>query len=226
MTAAIVNAAAVFAGAVLGLLFNKIIPKKTGDTIMYGLALCTFLIGLSGALKGEHIIIEIISIVIGTLIGDTADLDAKINALGNKLQVIFKKDGEKTSFAEGFVSSTLLFCTGSMAIVGSLQAGISGNYSTIFAKSTIDFTAVIIIASTLGIGAVFSSVSVLVYQGAITLFASFISPFLTETIITEMDCVGSIIMIGLAFNMLKITQLKISNYIPAVFVPILLCRFL
>ncbi|MCD7777417.1 MAG: DUF554 domain-containing protein [Clostridiales bacterium] len=226
MLAAIVNAGAVFIGAVLGLISSKIIPKKTGETVMYGLALCTFLIGVSGALKGEHIIIEILSIVIGTLIGDTIDIDAKITALGNKLQQLLKREGEKTSLAEGFVSSTLLFCTGSMAIVGSLQAGISANYDTIFAKSTIDFTAVIIIASTLGIGAIFSSVSVLVYQGTITLFAAFITPFLTETITTEMDCVGSLIMIGLALNMLNITKLKISNYIPAVFVPILLCRFI
>ncbi len=226
MLAAIVNSGAIFIGALLGLMFKKIIPSKTGDTIMYGLALCTFLIGLSGALKGEHIIIEIISIVIGTLIGDTIDLDAKINTVGNRLQTFFKTEDEKTSLAEGFVSSTLLFCTGAMAIVGSLQAGISGNYSTIFAKSTIDFTAVIIMASTLGIGTVFSAASVLIYQGSITLLAAFISPFLTETITTEMDCVGSLIMIGLAFNMLKITKLKVSNYIPAVFVPILLCRFL
>ncbi|MCD7856108.1 MAG: DUF554 domain-containing protein [Clostridiales bacterium] len=226
MLAAFVNSGAVLVGAVLGLIFKKAIPEKTGETLMYGLALCTLLIGVSGALKGEHIIIEIISIVIGAIIGEGIDIDEKVEKLAQKLQKRFKKEGEKTSFAEGFISSTLLFCTGSMAIVGSLQAGISANYATIFAKSTIDFTAVIILASTFGFGTVFSCVSVLIYQGAITLLASFISPFLTGVITTEMDCVGSLIMIGLAFNMLKITKLKVSNYIPAIFVPIILCRFL
>lgn len=226
MLAAFVNTAAVFAGAVLGLIFKRAIPKKTGDTIMYGLALCTFLIGVSGALKGEHIIIEILSMVIGTLIGDLADIDDKINKAGSFLQQKFKPKDDRVSIAQGFVSSTLLFCTGAMAIVGSLQAGISGDYTTIFTKSTIDFVAVIVLASTLGFGTLFAGISVLVYQGGITLFASYIAPYLDNTITTEMDCVGSLIMIGLSFNMLNITKLKISNYIPAVFVPILLCRFL
>ncbi len=226
MIAALVNSGAVFIGAIFGLIFKKAIPQKMGDTIMYGLALCTLLIGISGSLKGEHIIIEIISIVIGAILGELIDLDGKINTLGNKLQQKFKADDNRTSVAEGFVTSTLLFCTGAMAIVGSLQAGISGNYTTIFTKSTIDFVAVIVLSSTLGLGTIFSAISVLVYQGGITLFAAFIAPYLNTTVTTEMDCVGSLIMIGLAFNMLGITKLKISNYIIAVFVPVLLCRFL
>lgn len=226
MTAAFVNTAAVFAGAVIGLFFGKAIPKRTGDTVMYGLALCTLLIGISGALKGEHIIIEIISMVVGTLIGEAADLDDKINRIGNTLQQRFKAENGRTSIAAGFINSTMLFCTGAMAIVGSLQAGISGDYAMIFTKSTIDFVAATVLASTMGPGTVFAAVSVLLYQGSITLFASFIAPYLNSTVTTEMDCVGSLIMIGLAFNMLGITKLRISNYVPAVFVPVLLCRFL
>ena len=226
MIAALVNSGAVFIGAVLGLVFKKVIPRKMGDTIMYGLALCTLLIGINGALKGKHIIIEILSIVLGAVLGELADLDEKVNAVGNKLQKRLRTNDDRTSVAEGFISSTLLFCTGAMAIVGSLQAGILGNYTTIFTKSTIDFVAVIVLSSTLGPGTIFAALSVLIYQGAITLFASFIAPYLSTTVTTEMDCVGSLIMIGLAFNMLDITKLKISNYIPAIFIPILLCKLI
>ena len=113
-----------------------------------------------------------------------------------------------------------------MAIVGSLQSGLSGNHEILFNKSTLDFVAAIIFASSLGIGVVFAAGFVFVYQGSITLLAQWISPFLTDTVVNEMTCVGSVIIIGLALNMLGITKLKVMNYVPAIFIPMILCQFM
>lgn len=172
MIATLVNAAAVIAGGLIGILFKKGIPEKMSDTVFKGLGLCTLFIGISGSLCGKNVIIVIISIVLGAIIGEGIDLDKRINSLGAIIEKKFNKGGDKrVSIAEGFVTSSLLFCVGAMTIVGSLQSGLTGNHSTIFTKSTLDFVAAIIFASTLGVGVLFSAVLVLVYQGAITLFA-------------------------------------------------------
>lgn len=228
MLGTIVNTIAVIIGAVIGMVVKKGLPEKMADTLMKGLGLCTLFLGISGSLEGENSLILIISMVVGTLIGEGIDLEQKLNALGNWVENKFKgknTDG-KTSIAEGFVTASLLFCVGAMTIVGSLQSGLQGNHEMLFNKSVLDFVAAIIFASTLGIGVAFSAVFVFVYQGAITLLAQWIAPFLTDTVIAEMTCVGSVIIIGLALNMLGITKLRVMNYVPAIFVPIILCMFM
>ena len=227
MLGTLVNVGAVILGSGAGLLLKKGLPEKMADTLMKGLGLCTLFLGISGSLSGKNSLILIISMVIGTLIGQGIDLEDKINKLGQWVEKKFsKKDGGKTSIAEGFVTASLLFCVGAMAIVGSLQSGLSGNHEMLFNKSILDCVAAIIFASSLGIGVMFSAVFVLVYQGTITLLAHYISPFLTDTVIAEMTCVGSVIIIGLALNMIGITKLKVMNYVPAIFIPIILCMFM
>lgn len=227
MISAVVNAAAVIIGSCIGLLLKKGIPDRFSDILMKGLGLCTVYIGVSGALKGENTIILIISMVVGALIGEGIDLDEKLNRFGNFLEEKFKsKDGGKVSIAEGFVTASLLFCVGAMTIVGSLQSGLTGDHEMIFAKSMLDFVAAIIFASSLGIGVIFSAAFVLVYQGAIVLLAQWISPLLTDYTINEMTCAGSVIIIALALNMLGLTKIKVMNFVPAIFIPILLCLFL
>ena len=227
MISAIVNAAAVIAGSCIGLLLKKGIPERFSDILMKGLGLCTLYIGFSGALKGQNTIVLILSMVIGTLRGEGVDLDEKLNRLGKFLENKFKtKEGSKVSIAEGFVTASLLFCVGAMTIVGSLQSGLTGNHEMIFAKSMLDFVAAIIFASSLGIGVIFSAVFVLVYQGAIVLLAQWLSPLLTDYTIGEMTCAGSVIIIALALNMLGITKMKVMNFVPAIFIPIVLCLFL
>ena len=228
MLGTIVNAAAIVLGGAIGMLLKKGLPKKMADTLMIGLGLCTLYIGISGCLEGEKTLVLIVSMVIGTIIGEAIDLDDKINKLGNFLEKKFggkKSDASvcKVSLAEGFVTSSLLFCVGAMAIVGSLQSGLTGNHETLYAKSVLDFVAAIIFASTLGAGVMLSASLLFVYQGSITLLAQFIEPFLTGPVIAEMNCVGKVIIIGLAMNMLGISKFKVMNLVPAIFLPIVLC---
>lgn len=224
MFGTIVNTLAVIAGAVIGMLLKKGLPQRLADTMMKGIGLCTLFLGLSGSLKGENSLILILSVVVGAMIGEGVDLESRINQLGQWLEKKFRsKDGTKVSIAQGFVTSSLLFCVGAMAIVGSLQSGLQGNHEMLFNKSMLDFVAAVIFASTLGVGVLFSAGFVLLYQGSITLLAQWVAPFLTDRVISEMTCVGSVIIIGLGLNILGITKLKVMNYVPGIFIPILLC---
>lgn len=227
MLGTVVNVIAILAGTLVGLIIKKGLSEKMADTLMKGLGLCTLFLGISGSLKGENSLILIVSMVVGTLIGEGIDLEDKLKKLGDFLESRFKsKDGKSVSIAEGFVTASLLFCVGAMAIVGSLQSGLTGNHEMLFSKAMLDCVAAIIFASTLGIGVACSAAFVFLYQGTITLLASWIAPFLTEQVIAEMTCTGSVIIIGLALNMLGVTKLKVMNYVPAIFVPVILCRFM
>lgn len=230
MVGVIVNCLAVLLGGAIGLVFKKGIPPKIANTVMSGLALCVLYIGISGAMNGKKTLVAILSIVIGAIIGELLDLDLRINQLGNWLENKFKKfknkSDEKTSISQGFVTSSLLFCVGAMAIVGSLQSGLTGSNQTLFAKSLLDGISAIIFASGLGAGVLLSGILILIYQGSIALLAQFISPYLTTPVINEITCVGSLLIIALSLNMLKLTKIKVMNFVPAVFLPILLCRFM
>ena len=227
MFSTFINAFVIIIGSLIGLLLQKGISKRISDAVMKALGLCILYIGITGTLNGENSLILILSMVIGTIIGEGIDLDLKLNRFGTWFESKFQKKQSDKPFliAEGFVTATLLFCVGAMAIVGSLQSGLTGNHETIYAKSIIDFVAAIILASTLGIGIAFSSLSVLLYQGSIVLLAVWISPFLTDGVIAEMTATGSLLIIALALNMLGITKLKVMNFVPSVFLPILLYWF-
>jgi hypothetical protein len=177
-------------------------------------------------LKGENVLITILSMVAGTLVGDGLQLDKKINQLGDTIEKMVASPNEGVSVSKGFVTASLLFCVGAMAIVGALQSGLTGNHDTLFAKSLIDGIAAIVMASSLGIGVLLSAGLILVYEGGISLFANILAPLLTDSVINEMTCVGSLLIVGLALNMLKLTDLKIMNYAPAVFFPILFGFFM
>ncbi len=217
-----VNCIAIALGGCVGLIAKRGISEKLNRSIMSALALCVFYIGISGALECQNILVVILSMVIGTLIGEGLDFDEKIRRLGDRLEKCVNKNGADGTIAKGFVTASLLFCVGAMAIVGPLQSGISGNHETLFAKSLMDAVAAAVLASTLGVGVSLSAGFVLIYQGAITLCASFLEPLLTDVIIAEMTCTGSIIIVALAFNMLKVTNIKVMNYIPAIFIPIVI----
>ncbi len=213
-----VNTATVLAGGSIGLLLKKGIPQHIGDTMMKGLGLCTLYIGISGALKGQNVLILILSMALGGLLGELCDLDGAINRLGEKLQRKCGGESGKSTIAAGFVSASLLFCVGAMSILGPLESGIAGNHTVQFTKSLMDGVAAVVFASQLGVGVLFSAAFVLVYQGGITLLAQWIGPYLTDGVIAELSCTGYVIIIGLALNMLGLTKLKVMNYIPAIFI--------
>lgn len=226
MLGTIVNALAIIGGCLVGLVVKGKLTEKISTTIMNGLALCILYIGISGALKGQDTLQIIISIAIGALIGEILDFDKKLNDLGNLIEEKINskrknKTHDKISIAEGFVTSSLLFCVGAMAVVGSLESGLKGNHSTLFAKSILDGVSSIIFTSSLGIGVILSSIAILIYQGTITLLAGGLSTILTETIINNMSAVGSLLIVGLGLNMLGVSKIKVANLLPAIFIPII-----
>jgi uncharacterized membrane protein YqgA involved in biofilm formation len=225
MLGTIVNCITVIIGSLVGVLCKKGISQRFSNAIMQGLGLCVLYIGISGTLEGQNVLVAILSMASGAIIGEALDLDSRLDRLGKRLEKAAggQDDG---SIARGFVAASLLFCVGAMSIVGSIQGGLSGNHETIFAKSLIDGIAAIVLASTMGIGVIFSALFILVYQGGIALCAGFVAPILTDAIIAEMTCVGSLLIAGLAFNMLGITKLKVMNFVPAIFMPIIICRII
>lgn len=219
MLGTIVNALAIIGGSIIGLLFKGGIPERISETVMNGLALCVFFIGFSGAFKVNNLLLVIISIVIGAILGEIIDIDKRLQSLGNKIESSLKGKGGRVS--EAFVTASLLFCVGAMAIVGSLESGLAGKHDTLFAKSMLDGVTSILFTSSLGIGVMFSAVSVFLYQGAITLGATYLRSLLTTTVIQDMSAAGGLLIIALGLNMLKITKIKVGNLLPAIFIPLI-----
>jgi uncharacterized membrane protein YqgA involved in biofilm formation len=215
----LVNVAAIIAGSLAGLLFKGRISEKYNKTIIQSLSLGVILIGLKSAFQCDDFILIIISLAIGSLIGEICKIEHCLENTGEWIEKKFSKKSE--GFAAGFVTTTLLYCVGAMAIVGSLESGLTGNHNTLFAKSTLDGIAAIIFSSTMGIGVLFSSVSVLLYQGAITLAAGYIKPFLIPEVIAQMSSVGGLLIVGLGINMLGTHKIKVGNMLPAVFIPLI-----
>ncbi len=219
MTATFINVILVIAGSLIGLVFKNRINENFSKAIVTGLALCVLTIGIQSAVQTQNMTLVIISMVIGIFIGEALKIEDRIYGIGDKLKSKFSK-GDTSNFAEGFLSASLLFCVGSMAIMGSMEAGINHDYSIIISKSVIDGITAISLAATLGIGVMFSAVFVLVYQGAITIIAMYAGNFMSEVMINEMSAVGGLLIIALAINMLGIKKIRAGNMLPAIFVPL------
>jgi uncharacterized membrane protein YqgA involved in biofilm formation len=215
----IVNAAAIIAGSIVGVILKGGIPEKINTTIMNGIALCVIYIGILSSLKANNMLLIIFSIVIGGVIGEITDIDKWLKGLGDSIEKRLKGRGGKVS--EGFVTASLVYCVGAMAIVGSLESGLSNNHQTLFAKATLDGISAIVFASSLGIGVALSSVSVFLYQGTITLCAGLLKSILVASVISDLTAVGGLLIIGLALNMLNVTKIKVANLLPAIFIPII-----
>ncbi len=223
MIATFVNCGVIIVGCIIGLFIKGGIPERFNKIIMNGLALCAMFIGFSGALEGNNTIITIVSMALGALVGELIDIDKWLNKLGETIQKkLDKGNGKESKIAEGFVNASLLYCVGAMSIVGALQAGLSGNYDTIYAKTVLDGVSSVIFSASMGIGVIFSSVTVLLYQGGITLCASFLSGILSQAVIAEMTAVGSLMIVGLGLNLLEVTDIKIANLLPGILVPVVL----
>ncbi len=218
MLGTIVNSLTIIGGSLVGLLFKKGIPEKYNHTIMQAMGLCVLLIGVKGALQCNDLLVIIISCAIGSLIGEGIGIENLLERTGNFLQKKISSTG--TGFSAGFVTASLMYCVGSMAIVGSLESGLTGNHATLFAKATIDGIVSVILGSSLGIGVLFSSVSVLLYQGSITLLAGLLKPLLIPAVVSQMSATGGVLIAGLGLNMIREKKIKVGNMLPAVFIPL------
>ena len=222
MLGVLVNVATVLVGSTIGLIFKKGISKKYTDAVMIGIGLCTVCIGVSGMLKGENTLVAIISMVFGVLIGTMIDLDSKLNKVGDFLSQKFKKDGDKVSIAQGFITASLLFCIGAMTILGSLDAGLKGDNTTLLTKAVLDFFSSMMLSASLGIGVIFAAVFVFVFQGGLVLASGLLAPVLNDAAIAELTCVGSLMILALGLNLIGITKIKVANFFPAlVFAPLI-----
>lgn len=223
MKGTIANAIAIAIGSSLGVLLQKGIPARFKVTLMQGVSLSVCLIGIQMALKTENILVVIGSIVIGAIVGEWWDLDKKLELLGNWFEK--KLHASSGNISKGFVTSSLVYCVGAMAVVGSIQDGMTGNAEVLYAKSMLDGISSVIFSSTLGLGVGLSAISVFVYQGFITLMANYAGAFMTPAVITEMTATGGLLIIGIALNMLEITQIRVANLLPAIAVAIGLSLF-
>jgi uncharacterized membrane protein YqgA involved in biofilm formation len=223
MLGTIVNTTAIICGSLVGLIFSRFIPKKMTDSLIHAVAFAVILIGLKMAWKTDAFIILICSLSFGTIIGELGRIEDRVANLGNWLEEKFAKPG--SSISKGFVTTSLLYCVGSMAIVGALESGLTGNHDTLFAKSVLDGLGSIIFAASMGIGVLFSAVSVFLYQGLITVSASFMKQFLTPEVITQMSAVGGLLIVAMGFNMLEMVKIKVGNCLPAIFIPLVYYMF-
>ncbi len=224
MLGVLVNVATVLIGSTIGLIFKKGISKKYTDAVMVGIGLCTVLIGVSGMLKGQNVLVTIISMVVGAVIGTALDIDGKLNGAGDFLSKKLKKgDDDKVSIAEGFVTASLVFCVGAMTIIGSLESGLKGDHTTIFTKSILDLFSSCMLSASLGIGVIFASVFVFIFQGGIVLLAGLLEPVLSDSAIAEITCVGSLMILALGLNLTGLSKFKVANYFPALILSPLVC---
>lgn len=227
LSGVIANSVAVGLGSLFGVFFRNKFNKRVIDTVMNGMGLCVLYVGVSGSLAGKNILVTIGSIALGGVIGELIDIDDRLRKFGFAMEGKFRSTADKKeSLTEGFLNSTMVICVGAMAIVGSLQSGLIGNHETLYAKAFIDLFVVLAMSATMGIGVFFSAFSILFYQGAITLFAGTISPFLSEVVIDEITCVGSLVIIAIGLNILGVTKIKAANLSLAPFIPIFIYLFI
>lgn len=224
MLAVLVNVGAVLLGSTLGLLFGSRIKEEYTGGIMMAIALCTFVIGVQSAVKTSDILIVMICLALGTVIGVALKLDERMNGAADRMKDRLKDTRlGKGPFAEAFLSTTMLFCVGTMTVIGSIEAGLNHNYEILIAKSVMDFMSSLIFSAALGAGVLLSAVSVLVIQGGIALLSSFAAPVLTTDVVNEMSAVGGTLFIGMAINLLGIShkRIRIGDMLPGIFLPIL-----
>lgn len=221
-----VNCAAIIAGCAVGLILKKGFPEKWQETIMYGVALCIFLIGVEMAQKSQNVVLVIASVVIGSIIGEMLEIQEKLNAFGAWVEkkLLGDRGQDAGSFGRGFISASLIFCIGAMAIVGSIEDGLTGNHQILFAKAMLDGILSIIFGANMGAGVALSAVPVGLYQGAITLLASWMQNLLTPEIVREVSAAGGILIMAIGVVQAKLLPIRLANQIPALPVAVLLAK--
>ncbi len=221
MIGTLINVAAIIAGSALGLLLRRSFKKAMADVLLQGLGLCVMLIGLMGAFKTGNMLLMILSVVVGGVVGSLIRIDHRLDSLGELAQrkLVRGTDADTSTFAKGFVTASLVFCVGAMAVVGALDSGLRGDHSTLIAKAALDGVTSVVFASALGPGVMLSALPVLVYQGAIALLGNLVAPLLSDAVVQEMSAVGGLLITGVGLNMLLKAEINVANLLPAIFVP-------
>lgn len=218
----LVNTLTVIIGGTVGLLLKKQIPEKLTSAVMTAIGLCTIAIGIGGIIKGENQLVMIISLVLGTIVGTLVDLNGKLSRLGDKLQKK-KGDAQGSTFSQGFVTASLLFCVGAMTIVGSMNAGILGDNEMLYTKSLLDLISATMLSASLGIGVLCSAAFVLVFQGGLVALSMALGSFLSDFAINELICAGSVMITALGLNLIGVTKIKVANLLPALILVPFVC---
>ncbi|MBL0712595.1 MAG: DUF554 domain-containing protein [Desulfosarcina sp.] len=219
MQGTLINTVAIIVGSLVGVGLKAGIPARYKETILSAIGLAVLLIGAKSALQTDALLLVIISLVIGSLLGEALGIEERLEGMGHWIGRRFA--GREEGLANAFVTASLVFCVGAMAVVGSLESGLTGNHQTLYAKSLLDGVTSIVFASTLGIGVIFSSLAVFLYQGSITLSATYLKPFLTTPVVEQMTAVGGLLILAIGFNILGIKRLRIGNMLPAIAVPLI-----
>lgn len=223
MTGVLADVLAIVIGGSLGYLAKKIIPESWNDIILKGLGLVNIYVGITGSLEGKNTLVLIISLVIGAMIGEGLQIEQRFNGFSKRIERRFDARGGKSNFAQGFITASLMMCVGTMAIVGSLNAGLAGDNTLLYTKAAIDIVGALMFAASLGFGVIFAAGPVLIIEGGIVLLAGILSPLLSESVISEMTCAGSVLIFAMGLNLVADTKLKLLNYMPAVFLPLAVC---
>lgn len=223
MLGTIVNSLAVALGGLIGVLFKNVIPEKISEALLKASGLAVITVGIKLSLVGDNLTLHIMSIIIGTAIGEFINIEGKLDNLGAMVEGKMKNKGSNVTL--GFVTCTLVYCVGSMAILGSIQSGLSGNHEILFSKALLDGIMSISMAVSMGVGVIFSSISIFIYQGTITLLAQFMQGLLSDVVITEMTAIGGTLIMAIGLNFLEIKRIKVGNLLPSIFLPILYFAF-
>ncbi|WP_302015385.1 DUF554 domain-containing protein [Acidaminococcus intestini] len=224
-TGTVVNAVAIAAGGALGLLAGRGIKVRYQETVIHGLSLCVMVLGLKMALAGQHTLFVISGLVLGILVGEALNIEGKLEQVGLYLGKRFSQKGETGAFAKGFLTTSLIYCVGAMAIVGSIQDGLNGDASTLYTKAMIDGLSAIMYGTNMGAGVMASALSVFFYQGTLTLLSSFIGPFVTDAVAQEISAAGGILIFGIGLTMSKIIAMRVGNMIPGLFIVAVMTYF-
>ena len=220
MIGTLINAVAIVIGSLVGLFLRKGIKEEMSKSIMQGLGLCVMIIGLQGAIATENILLMIVSVALGGFIGNTLNIDKQMQKLGSYAQrKLSRGENNNNNFAQGFVTASLVFCIGAMAVVGALDSGIRNDHSTLIVKSLLDGIAAIVFASTFGIGVMLSAIPVLIYQGSIALLGVVIAPYLSEVLIKEISAIGGLLILAIGLNMALDKDIKVANFLPSILIP-------
>lgn len=223
----ILNGITIILGTLLGIVLKNIIADRFSQHIMQGIALCVLLVGIKGALQIQNSLIMILSLVCGAVVGEGLQMEERVRAFADWLQKKTASDHRCfTNIGEGFVAAVMIFCVGALATMGSIQLGLTGDSSLLQTKSVLDGITSVFLAATEGIGVGLSFIAVIAYELILVGLSQIVSPYLSEVVTLSMSAVGSLLLVGLSMNMLGITKIKIMNFLPAIFMPILIVPLL